>query len=61
MIIQWRKSARSEDHGNCVELAALPHAIAIRDSKAPENDHLTLTPQAFTALIHHAKRDELLP
>ncbi|WP_084262389.1 DUF397 domain-containing protein [Actinomadura formosensis] len=59
MITQWRKSTRSEDHGNCVELAALPHAIAIRDSKAPDTGHLTLTPHAFTTLIHRAKQNKL--
>lgn len=58
MITQWRKSTRSDDYGNCVELAALPHAIAIRDSKAPDTGHLTLTLQAFATLIHHVKHDK---
>ncbi|TDD79641.1 DUF397 domain-containing protein [Actinomadura darangshiensis] len=57
MIIQWRKSTRSDDHGNCVELAALPHAIAIRDSKAPDTGHLTLAPRAFAALLAQVKWD----
>lgn len=60
MTHQWRKSTRSEDHGNCVELAALPHTIAIRDSKAPHAGHLILTPTAFATLIAQAKRGELL-
>jgi len=60
MIAQWRKPTRSEDHGNCVELAVLPHAIAIRDSKAPHAGHLVLTPTTFATLITQAKRDELL-
>ncbi|TDB78716.1 DUF397 domain-containing protein [Actinomadura sp. KC216] len=55
----WRKSTRSEAHGNCVELAALPHAIAIRDSRTPEAGYLTLTPEAFATLLTQAKRDEL--
>ncbi|WP_067793428.1 DUF397 domain-containing protein [Actinomadura formosensis] len=55
----WRKSTWSDDYGNCVELAVLPHAIAIRDSKDPDSGHLTLTPHAFTALIHRAKQDKL--
>ncbi|TDE32529.1 DUF397 domain-containing protein [Actinomadura sp. 6K520] len=59
MIIQWRKSTRSDDYGNCIELAALPDAIAIRDSRAPDIGHLTLTPQAFGYLLTQLKRDEL--
>ncbi|TDB97469.1 DUF397 domain-containing protein [Actinomadura sp. 7K534] len=56
MIIEWRKSTRSDDYGNCIELAALPDAIAIRDSKAPDTGHLTLTPRAFARLLAHARQ-----
>ncbi|MGI5205091.1 DUF397 domain-containing protein [Spirillospora sp. CA-108201] len=59
MNIHWRKSTRSEDHGNCVELARLPHAIGVRDSKAPGAGHLTLTRHAFADLLSRAKRDSL--
>ncbi|TDB78715.1 DUF397 domain-containing protein [Actinomadura sp. KC216] len=55
----WRKATRSDDHGNCVELAVLPHVIAIRDSKSPDAGHLVLTPAAFADLVVRAKRDEL--
>ncbi|MFI0482586.1 DUF397 domain-containing protein [Actinomadura sp. 9N215] len=54
----WRKSARSYECSNCVELAVLPQGIAIRDSKAPEAGLLTLTPEAFAALLNQAKRSE---
>ena len=59
-MITWRKSSRSDETGGqCVELAALPHAIGIRDSKAPGAGHLTLTPRAFADLVTRAKRDSL--
>ncbi|MEU9837798.1 DUF397 domain-containing protein [Actinomadura sp. NPDC048032] len=78
--LPWRRSTRSEDHGNCVELAlpswrrstrsdetgghcvelaALPHAIGIRDSKAPDAGHLALTRRAFADLLARAKQDSL--
>ncbi|NVI86475.1 DUF397 domain-containing protein, partial [Actinomadura sp. BRA 177] len=41
--IQWRKSSRSGGQGgDCVEVAALTPAIAVRDSKNPTGPHLTL-------------------
>lgn len=57
----WRRSSYSGVGGtdNCVELARLPTGIGARDSKAPEAGHLTLTPEAFTALLAQVKRDEL--
>ncbi|WP_067793425.1 DUF397 domain-containing protein [Actinomadura formosensis] len=59
----WRKSSHSGSGGiggqECVEVAGLSGGIGIRDSKAPDGGHLTLTPRAFTALIHRAKQDKL--
>ncbi|GGU99882.1 hypothetical protein GCM10010182_16220 [Actinomadura cremea] len=60
MITNWRKSARSEGHGNCVELAALPGKVAIRDSKACEAGHLALDRAAFADLLARVKRDEFV-
>ncbi|MFC5286223.1 DUF397 domain-containing protein [Actinokineospora guangxiensis] len=36
----WRKSSRSGAVGNCVELAPLAEATAIRDSKCPSGPAL---------------------
>ncbi|MDL4773180.1 DUF397 domain-containing protein [Actinomadura xylanilytica] len=56
----WRKSSRSDETGGaCVELAGLPNAIALRDSKAPDAGHLTLTPDTFSELLARMKRGEL--
>jgi hypothetical protein len=62
-MITWRKSSYSGGGGSggqeCVELASLPHSIAIRDSKAPDAGHLAITPDTFERLVLHIKRGHL--
>ncbi|MEU9017451.1 DUF397 domain-containing protein [Actinomadura sp. NPDC048394] len=59
----WRKSTRSGTGGaggqDCVEVAALAEGRGLRDSKAPEAGHLTLSPGDFAQLIHRVKRGDL--
>lgn len=45
----WRKSTRSGDQGACVEMAAIPLAVAVRDSKDPGGPVLLFLPAAWTA------------
>ncbi|QFG24085.1 DUF397 domain-containing protein [Actinomadura sp. WMMB 499] len=58
MIIRWRKSSHSggADDEHCVELGRLARGIGVRDSKAPDAGHLTLTPSAFSTLVQRIKR-----
>lgn len=46
---RWRKSSYSGggNEGNCVEVAHLPTAVALRDSKAPHTGPLVVTPAAW--------------
>ncbi|MFJ8821711.1 DUF397 domain-containing protein [Streptomyces sp. NPDC102467] len=53
----WRKSSYSGggDGNNCVEIAALPTHIGIRDSKTPARATLTVAPTAFTPFLDGLK------
>jgi Domain of unknown function (DUF397) len=52
---EWRKAARSNvNGGNCVEVAELPGAVAVRDSKHVDEPKLIFAPHewhAFTASV----------
>ncbi|MFI6691997.1 DUF397 domain-containing protein [Streptomyces sp. NPDC050433] len=48
--LAWFKSTYSSGDGdNCVEVAARPDAVLVRDSKDPHIGRLTLTPAAWAA------------
>jgi hypothetical protein len=59
----WRKSSFSAGGSdNCVEVAALPGAVAIRDSKDPQGPGHLIDPAAFhdlTARINRGDFDHL--
>ncbi|MGW2725105.1 DUF397 domain-containing protein [Streptomyces sp. NPDC001492] len=49
----WTKSTYSATNNECVELAAFPSWIAVRDSKFSNGGpHLVAGSQAFTALVN---------
>jgi hypothetical protein len=45
---RWRKSSRSTDTSNCVEVAVTAGAVAVRDSKHPTGGVLAVPPHAWT-------------
>lgn len=54
--VRWRKSSYSGNTGgDCVEVATT-QGIAIRDSKNPAHGILTLTPEAWAALVAYVRR-----
>ncbi|MFQ6147669.1 DUF397 domain-containing protein [Streptomyces seoulensis] len=56
--MHWRKSTYSGggDGDACVEIAALPAHVAIRDSKAPARALLSVPAASFAVFIESIKR-----
>jgi hypothetical protein len=56
----WRTSSRSSTTGGeCVEVAQLPGAVGLRDSKNPRGGHQTVSREAFAGLVKRIKGHEL--
>lgn len=53
---EWRKSSLSSLTNNCVEVAPLSGAIAVRDSKDPEGGALVFDPTEWAAFVGGADR-----
>ena len=48
---QWRKSSYSSANGQCVEVACLAEAVAVRDSKHPDGPNLVFARQEWATFI----------
>jgi hypothetical protein len=53
---QWRKSSYSTGGNQCVEVAAVDGAYAVRDSKNPAAGHLAFSAPDWMAFIAAVKR-----
>ncbi|MFJ2744197.1 DUF397 domain-containing protein [Streptomyces sp. NPDC087440] len=51
VAIEWIKSSYSGSQGECVEVAACPTAIHVRDSKDVTRPALTTSPTAWAAFL----------
>ncbi|MFE3379819.1 DUF397 domain-containing protein [Streptomyces anulatus] len=50
--LHWFKSSYSNgDGGNCIEVAAHPSAVHVRDSKVTDGPVLTVEPAAWSAFV----------
>ena len=56
--LAWFKSSYSSsgDGTDCVEVAATPNTVHVRDTKRPDGPRLGLTPSAWTGFLSYATR-----
>ncbi len=54
--LEWHKSSYSDSSNSseCVEVAATPGTILIRDSKNPDGPRLTFTPTTWAGFLPYA-------
>ncbi|MCJ1677639.1 DUF397 domain-containing protein [Streptomyces sp. APSN-46.1] len=53
--LDWVKSSYSASSSNdCVEVAVMPEAVLVRDSKLPDGDRLAVAPAAWAGFLGYA-------
>ncbi|MFF5172614.1 DUF397 domain-containing protein [Micromonospora sp. NPDC000089] len=55
---KWKKSTRSSGNGQCVEVADLADAVALRDSKDPTGPALLFRREGWTSFLAGAKQGQ---
>jgi hypothetical protein len=61
-VLRWFKSSYSGSAGsNCIEAAALPGGIAVRDSKDPDGPMLSFVAEAWSAFVADVIGEQFRP
>jgi Domain of unknown function (DUF397) len=56
--VTWRKSTRSGAAGNCVEIAEVPRAVLVRDSKDADGPVLTFAVRGWQGFLDGVRNGE---
>lgn len=58
-LLDWRKASLCQGNGDCVEVAAAPGWVAVRDSKNRDAQMLTYSPSAWRSFVEATKLGKL--
>ncbi|MBQ0926547.1 DUF397 domain-containing protein [Saccharopolyspora endophytica] len=58
--LQWRKSTRSSNYANCVEVAFAGDTVHTRDSKNPAGQHLMFGQPAWSSFVQGLRDDRFV-